>query len=293
MQMEDQLRLYRFGDSGYHGTLWLAYAEVDSHRGVLTYNDLSTALRSGAALLDRCRPLLNDRCWYWKWNPEYELERKYTFATVPDTWQLVTELYDDILAGRLAGFVPETDMEFQVFDYESTLFEVIAPAPEAGYISFIPQADGRMAIKRKWFQKNAELRRETVTWGNRLTMSDIGARVRSMTSGDTRRLAVFRRKRFDVNFESLESGHVFGVYFDICRACDGATLAMSQCEVEYCRTRTLREMTDVYPEFERVADYTATFLSARVADFQKDLYSKLDFARSCFEERAAMMEENR
>jgi hypothetical protein len=135
-----------------------------------------------------------------------------------------------------------------------------------------------MTVKRKWFTENTEIRRETVTGNVELALDGIEAHISTMTSAPVKRLPMFRRKRFDVNFESLDTGNIFGVYFDICRT-ENPVHAFAQCEVEYCRTRTFDELRGVMEEFEAVADYTRQFLLRHEVKFEHDTYSKLDFVR--------------
>lgn len=275
------LTFYHFCDIAYHGALYLRFHRAAVSAGSLDFTALSAML--AAAYPDRVarHAILNDTCWYTRWRGDMEMERKFTFREIPDTWRLIVELYQEILDGRLTGYVPELDRDFQVFDYESHMFEVTGPAEEQGYISFIPQADGLMTVKRKWFVENAEIRRETVTDNVRLALADAEAHACTLAPGaDLRRLPTFRRKRFDVNFESLRTGNIFGVYFDICRLTDHPDGPhFGQCEVEYCRSRTLQPLHDVIEEFEDVAAYIGDFLTRKRVSFRHDLYSKLDFVR--------------
>ncbi len=78
-----------------------------------------------------------------------------------------------------------------------------------------------MAVKRKWFLENAELRREDFNTDQPVAFADIETHARSMTSASLRRLKPFRRTRIDINFESLRTGNGFGAYFDVCRMVDG------------------------------------------------------------------------
>ena len=99
-------------------------------------------------------------------------------------------------------------------------------------------------------------------------------------NGKIKPLPPFRRKRFDINYESLESGHIYGVYFDICTTIDsGPTHRFGQAEVEYCRSRTLFPLTDVRPEFEALAQHVEQYLTANGVEYERNLLSKLDFAR--------------
>lgn len=241
-------------------TAWLAAAQ--------------TALAGAAAL----RPLLSDDCWYTKWRPEMELERKFTSPKIPDMWQLATDMHATIAKGGFEGFVLELDRDFQYYDYESHIFEVSGEPSETGYIAFIPQADGLMAVKRKWFLKNDELRREDFSINHAIPFDTIEQYARSMTSAAIRRLKPFRRTRFDVNCESLEHGNGFGTYFDICRMVDGSA-SFAQIEVEYCRSRTLKPLRGIEDDFERLSTIVHAFLFSQGLSFTHDLYSKLDFVR--------------
>ena len=273
----EQITLYHYVQQAEPGAIYLQY-----HRGMLrsepVWADLVSLLQAGQPRLQQAWPLLNDDCWFSKWRSDIEMERKFTFQDIPDTWQLINQLYDEVLDHKLMGYVPELDRDFQVFDYESHIFEVSGDPSEAGYISFIPQADGRMTLKRKWFIENAEIRRETVTGNLDIELAHASAHVRTMTSANVRKMPVFRRKRFDVNFESLNTGNIYGVYFDICRTVSPRH-SFSQCEVEYCRTRTFQPLRNVVEEFELVADYVKRFLERKQIAFRHDTFSKLDFVR--------------
>jgi hypothetical protein len=94
-----------------------------------------------------------------------------------------------------------------------------------------------------------------------------------------RRLPGFRRKRFDCDLESLDSGNAYGIFFDICRTTDGSNALLVQCEVEYLRTRSLAPIVAVEEEFERVCTLTRDFLVRREAVSTEGHYSKLSFTR--------------
>lgn len=111
-------------------------------------------------------------------------------------------------------------------------------------------------------------------------VSDLAAEARSRVNADILPLPVFRRKRFDVNFESLKTGHVYGVYFDICRTVDSpAEHSFGQVEVEYCRSRTAFLLDDIFEEFNFLAKYVERLLSEKKVAYKEDLFSKLDFSR--------------
>ncbi|MFW3164998.1 hypothetical protein WBQ28_10825 [Pseudomonas syringae pv. syringae] len=237
------------------------------------------ASRSRASLLERL-PLLNSRFGYFQWRPEMEFERKFTFQNLPDTWDLVTDLYARLYNGGLPGFFPECHKGFQVFDYENHIFDIAGEPEELGYISFIPQVNSNVTVKRKWFQENAELRRESLWWDQNIGVGDLLAEAKARVNADVLPLPVFRRKRFDVNFESLKTGHIYGVYFDICRTVDAPVEhSFGQVEVEYCRSRTAFLLSDIFEEFNDLAKYVERLLSEKKVVYQQDLFSKLDFSR--------------
>jgi len=282
-----QASFYHFADLGFQGGLYLRFESVDIRYQPLRHADVNDLLGRAYPRLQQCHELLNDNSGFSRWQAEFELERKLTFSHLPDTWKLTQDLYQRMLSGDISGFVPELGLEFQVYDYESHVFEVLTPPSEAGYISFIPQSDGKMTTKRKWFVENAELRKETIIGHQNIRFDEIDRHVSTMTNGRTVRLSAFRRKRFDVHMESLTTGHIFGIYFDICRIVGDEQSVMSQCEIEYCRSRTLFDLKDVYEEFEMVAAYAETFLASNNVSFERNLYSKLDFVRDHFLATAA------
>ena len=283
------LTLYHFVDLSYQGGLSISFYS-EEYQTILedteVFNEIVDVFFNSYRQLLTFRAQLNDNCWYTKWKPNYEIERKYTFTEeLPDTWALINRLYQQIICGKLKGFVPELDKEFQVFDYESHIYEVLSPKEQKGYISFIPQSDGLMTIKQKRFEQNSEIRKETVTWNNKLSLENSQEQaVKMIGKGELRRLPTFRRKRFDVNFESLKTGNIFGIYLDICRVTEpGYHGAFGQCEVEYCRSRTLWPIQDVMREYENVCTFTKKFLLKESVSFEQNLFSKLDFVRQIYE----------
>ncbi|NOR61553.1 MAG: hypothetical protein GQ535_03540 [Rhodobacteraceae bacterium] len=278
-----QLRFYHQTETTEREMVALFVAETKANLpeadALLRFNKALDTLRPVFA---EKAPLLGTRRAYLQWRPDMELERKFTFLDIPDTWALESALFAELYGGHYSGYYPEPHMGIQLFDYENHIFEVSAPASEQGYISFIPQIDGLVTVKRKWFQKNAELRRETLWPGECLDVAALNKAAHDRVDGELTALPPFRRKRLDVNYESLETGHIYGVYFDICTTV-GATVPQrfGQVEVEYCRTRSLHPLVDVRPEFEMLADHVNAFLKAHDVNFQHDLYSKLDFVRDC------------
>jgi len=273
-----QLAFHHFVQQGELGSMFVRYGEEPLPLPETVWTLIDAAWPRHADRIDTLRTALGDECWYIKWRPDLEMERKFTFAGIPDTWRLLLALHDAIAAGRLPSFVPELDREIQVWDYEQHIFEVHGGEAESGYIAYIPQADGLMTVKRKWFVANSEIRRESLLAAQALTEQDIEQHVHTLTTAPLRRLPSYRRKRFDAQFESLDTGNIFGIYMDVCRTLDDAA-AFSQCEVEYCRTRTFGTLRNLMDDFDTFSDFVGCTLRALDVAFQQDLYSKLDFVR--------------
>ena len=136
-------------------------------------------------------------------------------------------------------------------------------------------------MKQKWFKVNAELRKETLTRDVVLAPGGFEDYATALCAGKVRPLPAYRRKRFDVNFESLDTGNVYGIFFDICRTVGAdKSASFGQCEVEYCRSRTYAPFTQILEQFEVACGYAERFLRMHGVDYRADLYSKLDFVRS-------------
>ncbi|QGZ64595.1 hypothetical protein [Paraburkholderia acidisoli] len=276
---DDQfLRLYHVADTGPWGVIYVNYhteAVASADAG-----DFVRSMKNGFGALKIARRSANDACNYGRWRQDLEFERKFTFDAIPDTWQMINKLYQEVIEGKLPGFIPEFNLEFQVYDYEATIVEVLEPEEHAGYIAYIPQSDGRVCVKQKWFKENSEIRKETLKFNQNVDLKDAEAHAAEMCGGKVRSLPSYRRTRFDVNFESLDTGNVYGIFFDICRSVDAPReLAFSQCEVEYCRSRTWKPINDVFEQFEVASAFAEDFLRRAGISYRQDLYSKLDFVR--------------
>ncbi|WP_146189249.1 hypothetical protein [Pseudomonas protegens] len=273
------INVYQFADMGPWGVVYVNYHSESCTTP--TPEVIVQAIKNGHEALKIARRSSNDSCNYGRWRPDLEVERKFTFDGIPDTWKLINKLYENIIGGDLPGFVPEFNLDFQVYDYEAKIFEVLEPEDQAGYIAFIPQSNGKVCVKQKWFKENAEVRKETLRFNESITSQDEEEYANQLCGGKVKRLPAYRRTRFDVNFESLETGNVYGIFFDICRSVDAPeTLAFSQCEVEYCRSRTWGPLQNIFEEYEVACAYAERFLTEQGVNYVQDLYSKLDFVRS-------------
>lgn len=223
--------------------------------------------------------LNNHQRYYRKCFPGRELEYKYTFDPPDaDIWTLNALVYQRVLDGRLPGYVVEYRDEFQAWDYSNHLFQVTDPEADRGYVSFIPTTDGKNLVKRKWFAADGFDRRESHTYG--VTAEEgYEAYVRDELGVKAVRLPSFRRARYDVNFESTRTGHVYGIFFDTVSLVDAPEIQLQQCELEYLRSRTVVEpdADAVIEEIAEIAEWLEDFLREHGLPAERGYYSKLSF----------------
>jgi hypothetical protein len=247
----------------------------------ISATDDETVLRAACDLHAHNPTFINShQCYYRRCLAGKEAEYKFTLPAGANIWALTASFHDTVKRGGLPGYVLEYRDEFQTWDYVNHLFEVLAPEPERGYVSFIPTTDGRYTRKRKWYVQDALTRREEISSGISIEGS-IEEYLRDYFDAETRQLPSFRRVRYDVNFESIETGHVYGAFFDHCSLLEAPEVALVQCELEYLRSRTMLRPDEgaVLPELGALAERTRTFLGARRQPFHESFYSKLSFLR--------------
>ena len=92
----------------------------------------------------------------------------------------------------------------------------------------------------------------------------------------------FRRLRYDINLESLTTGHNYSIMFDRCTTAADPAAVLVQCEIEYLRSRTLFPIDDTHlmQEFGWLVSATRSLLSSRHVEATEDHFSKLSFLRS-------------
>lgn len=207
-----------------------------------------------------------------------EMEYKYTLKPPVDIWTMTLLVYRRLLAGDLPGYLMEYRDEFQAWDYSNHLYQVTDPEPDRGYVSFIPTTDGRNLVKRKWFAEDSFSRRESHTYGVRAEHG-FDAYVRDELGVACTRLPAFRRVRYDVNFESARTGHVYGIFFDHVSLIDAPEVMLSQCELEYLRSRTAvpPDADAVLSEMDEIAGWLEGFLRENGLDDERGTYSKMTF----------------
>lgn len=222
--------------------------------------------------------LNNHQRYYRKCFPGKELEYKYTLTPPVDVWSMTVRIYQRLLRGALPGYVMEYRDEYQAWDYTNHLYQVTAPEADRGYVSFIPTTDGKNLVKRKWFVQDTFNRRESHTYGVQ-PANGFDDYVRTELGVSATKLPPFRRVRYDVNLESARTGHVYGIFFDHVSLVDRPDVVLSQCELEYLRSRTVVETSeqDVLDEIADIALWLEAFLREHGLSDQRGYYSKMSF----------------
>ncbi|SEB60968.1 hypothetical protein [Streptomyces melanosporofaciens] len=210
-----------------------------------------------------------------------ELEYKYTLDPAPDIWAASLELLKVLRDGEPEGCRPEYREEFQIHHTENHLFDVVGPEQEIGYASFIPTVSAGYVLKRKWFVKDTFARREELASGvdvapdgfEEYLCTELGLQVRAMPP--------FQRVRYDVQCESMRTGHVYGIFFDRCSLLAAPEMVLSQCELEYRRSRSVldHDQDEVLGEMERIDSWLRSYLAAHGWAKQHTFYSKRSFLR--------------
>ncbi|MET9374057.1 hypothetical protein ABZX98_07895 [Streptomyces sp. NPDC002992] len=220
-----------------------------------------------------------------------ELEYKYTLDPAPDIWAAAMELLKALRDGELEGCRPEYREEFQAHHTENHLFEVTGPASEVGYASFVPTVTAGHVLKRKWFAEDAFARREELVYGIDVTPDGFEAYLRGELGLQVRAMPPFQRVRYDIQCESMRTGHVYGIFLDRCTLLADSTVVLSQCELEYLRTRGVldQDQDEVLHEMERVNGWLRNYVATRGWAAEHTFHSKLSFLRNAVAAQPALV----
>jgi hypothetical protein len=231
------MRLYAHVDSYLEHARFIALPQPESARPAAVSDLL-------AGIDEHFLKVNNYLCFRVKLLPDVELEHKYTLTGDPDVYALARETLAMAADGGLAGWVVEFREEIQAWDFLNHVYAIEEPESEAGYVSFIPTTDGKHTVKRKIFtvdtDERPELRNRGVDVGG-----DFEAHIRDVMHLIPAWHASFRRVRYDVSVESIETGNVFGIAYDRSTIIDDAGQRvpgldeLSQCEIEYIYSQSL------------------------------------------------------
>ncbi|MEW1699089.1 hypothetical protein ACIQCR_31515 [Streptomyces sp. NPDC093249] len=282
-------------DGGYHAYAQVRFHPDDGcflrttpepvgHGPVQDLNWLNPALAAHDA---SSRALNNHQRSFRKHFAGIELEYKYTLDPAPDIWPLAMHLLKALRNGELDGCRPEYREEFQAHHTENHLFDVTGPESEIGYASFIPTVTAGHVLKRKWFTEDTFARREELVHGIDIAPDGFATYLRDELGLQAKALPPFQRVRYDIQCESMRTGHVYGIFLDRCSLLEEPETVLSQCELEYLRSRSIlpRHEAEVLTEMDRVGTWLHARLAAGGWGADRTFYSKRSFLRDAVTDR--------
>lgn len=220
---------------------------------------------------------------------DVEIETKLSLSGTRSSWALASRISTLVGTADLPGFVPDLGNEVQRWQSSQRTWEVLAPKAEAGYLALMDFGTGTFAVKRKRFQADALRREETFRYDIDLPAEDLDGYMQSLYPDlELRRLPSHRRSKFDVNVQSVSSGHFFGIEIDEIHVLDSPH-AMSQLEIEYHRSvvHDGLDAATIEPELLRLTTHVRALLATWGEDAQETTYSKLSFLRDLVDHDAS------
>lgn len=218
-----------------------------------------------------------------------EMEVKFTFDHGLDIYAGATGVLRRLRAGDLSGFVEHPVKAFWPSERRTRMLEIRGPGEERGYISFTDTPESNVYIEKvKKFHQEALLREERVTKGVVVpdaTQGGFERYVQDTHGFETIDLGAFRRTRYDIDFESLETGNVYGMMFDHCVVEHAPDHALLQCEIEYLESRTLGEVDQdrVARQLDEIVEWLRGHFGELGLSFDVGFHSKLAFMRGARE----------
>ena len=190
-----------------------------------------------------------------------ELEYKYNLAAGTDIWAVSMELLRALRHGALADCRPEYREEFQIHYFDNHMFDVTGPDHERGYASFIPTVNGKHVMKRKWFTDDTFARREQLFSDLEVLPEDFGDYLRTGLGLQVQALPP--------SGASATTSSASRCAPDTCTASSSITcsllaapdVVLSQCEMEYRRSRCLLDHDDdeVLQEMGRIDHWLLSY----------------------------------
>lgn len=223
----------------------------------------------------------NYQCYYRKMQSGIEIEYKYNILNDTDPWVIANSFYTDLLGGKIPEYVCEYGDVLQKWDYMNYMFYVYGEGE--GYISVIPQTNGKYLLKRKIYKEDS-LARTELHYKDEIIDGSFKEFIENKFNVTCVELPPFRRIRYDIDMENINTGNVFGVFFDYITI-EGKPQILKQCEIEYLRTRSLCA-NDEYPEEQlKLKKIVNEYLTCHGVEYEETFYSKLSFLLDACEEK--------
>ena len=215
----------------------------------------------------------NYQCYYRKMRLGTEIEYKYNILSDTDPWIIANDFFTDLNEGNIPDYVCEYGDVLQKWDYMNYMFFVYGEGE--GYISVIPQTNGKYLLKRKIYKEDS-LERIELHYKDEVIEGSFKEHLEKKFNVTCAELPPFRTIRYDIDMENVKTGNIFGVFFDYI-SIEGKPNILKQCEIEYLRTRSLKE-NDEYPREQlELKEFVTNYMKNHGVDFEETFYSKLSF----------------
>jgi len=246
-----------------------------------SFNSVLEILKFSIDVHNKNRVFLeNHQCYYRKEDSSQEIEYKFNVIGSAEPWSMINDIYNDVEQGKLKNFIFEYKDEFQKWDYMNYMFKIYGDKTQKGYISFIPQTNGRYLIKRKLYNDD-QLSRTEIHYKNVEIKMPLRDYIEREFNVEYKEFPPFRRVRYDINIECINHGNVHGIFFDRITV-GGEQKQLVQCEIEYLRTRSLYSNNQYQNELDYLRDYMKSFFGKYKINYVETFYSKLSFMEELF-----------
>ncbi|MFE9782875.1 hypothetical protein ACFYPA_32615 [Streptomyces sp. NPDC005775] len=262
------------------GTLFARVGRFDhaSESGIAEL--VSQALSFTDSLRDRVRIEGNA---YVTYEQGIEIEQKINLFKAPSIWSVTRGLWAAVENGEFPGFITDPGYELTRWHFVQHNFEILGPAGEVGHMAFQELPDEKYQLKRKRFPKDSLRREETFRKGIEVPAKDFeGFLSAEYPELNFRRLPSFLRTRFDINVQSVITGHYFGIETDeVNVVTDSRPARLRQVEMEYLETRWHEGMdgASIDADLDRLTGLVEKHLAKAGVAAERSFYSKLSFLR--------------
>jgi hypothetical protein len=241
--------------------------------------------------------LNNFECYYVKGMPDTELEQKFRIDGEFDHHVVNRAMYAAFDNGEVEDFALQLGDELEHWAYDND-FARILPNKEgaAGYLSIMHWSRQRkpswnepvVTFKKKLYAEDA-LERWERNYANQIVRTTPEEAMASYFDLPIEMLPSWRRTRYDVACEAVNSGNIFMVNFEDSRIRDDRTSAgrLQQCEIEYLKTRGEPDNESIYRDFALLSQRVEQFMDKMNMRYERTNYSKLTFLNDYVKARNA------
>lgn len=239
--------------------------------------------------------LNNFECYYIKGMPDTELEQKFNITGEYDYHVLNRQWYEALSDRHIDGFAPHLGDEIQHWAYDNDFCRIQPNSQRtAGYVSIMHWSrvrksgwdDPVVTYKKKLYQEDALERWERNYADQRVN----GTPEESMAAFfklPLSPLPAWRRTRYDMACEAVETGNIFMINFEDSRVRNDYSQRgrLQQCEIEYLKTRGQPEERLIYADLAKLTDKVEAFMRGIGLVCERTNYSKLTFLQEYVRER--------